>query len=131
MYQTTIVPRVSETDGAGHINNTTVPVWLEAGRHELFKLFTPDLSFEHWKMIIVKTTLEYVSQIYYGRDVEVKTWVKRIGNKSLELYEEIHQDGEVCAKNEAVYVNFNLETQQSEEIPDEIKEELKQHFYEK
>jgi acyl-CoA thioester hydrolase len=129
MYQTTIVPRVSETDGAGHINNTTVPVWLEAGRHELFKLFTPDLSFENWKMIIVKTTLEYVSQIYYGRDVEVKTWVKRIGNKSLELYEEIHQDGKVCAKNEAVYVNFNLESQQSEEIPDEIKEELRQHFY--
>ncbi|WP_368505296.1 acyl-CoA thioesterase [Alkalihalophilus sp. As8PL] len=129
MYQTTIVPRVSETDGAGHINNTTVPVWLEAGRHELFKLFTPNLSFENWKMIIVKTTLEYVSQIYYGRDVEVKTWVKRIGNKSLELYEEIHQDGKVCAKNEAVYVNFNLETQQSEEIPDEIKEELRQHFY--
>lgn len=45
MFTTTITPRVSETDGVGHINNTTVPVWFEAGRHEIFKLFTPDLSF--------------------------------------------------------------------------------------
>ena len=28
MFTTPIVPRVSETDGAGHINNTVTPVWL-------------------------------------------------------------------------------------------------------
>ena len=48
MIVTTITPRVSETDGAGHINNTAIPVWLEAGRREIFALFTPDLGFEHW-----------------------------------------------------------------------------------
>ena len=130
MYKTVITPRVSETDGIGHINNTTLPVWFEAGRHPIFKLFTPDYDFAKWKMIIVKTTLEFRSQVYFGEDVEVRTWVKKIGNTSLELYEELYQGDIVCAENTVTYVNFDLTNQQSERIPDEIRDELKKHLYE-
>ncbi|MGX6443259.1 acyl-CoA thioesterase [Neobacillus sp. K501] len=130
MYKTTIDPRVSETDGVGHINNTTIPIWFEAGRNPIFKLFTPDDMFENWKMIIINMAVEYVNQIYFGREVEVITWVKRIGNSSLELYEEIHQDGKVCAKGTVTYVNFNLHLQKSEPIPSSIRRELEIHLYE-
>ncbi|MCH6266349.1 MULTISPECIES: acyl-CoA thioesterase [Neobacillus] len=130
MYLTVIEPRVSETDGVGHINNTTIPIWLEAGRNKLFKLFNPDDTFHDWKMIILKTNVEYVAQIYFGKDVEVKTWVKKIGNSSLELYEEIHQEGRLCVIGTAVYVNFNLQTQKSEPIPNDIRQELELHLYE-
>lgn len=129
MFKTIIIPRVSETDGVGHINNTTIPVWLEAGRNPLFKLFTPDDSFQNWKMIILKMNVEYIRQIYFGKNAEVWTWVRRIGNSSLELYEEIHQDDRLCAKGTAVYVNFNLQTQKSESIPDWIRSELEKHLY--
>lgn len=129
MYTTIIEPRVSETDGVGHINNTTIPIWFEAGRNQLFKLFTPDDSFQNWKMIILKMNVDYVAQIYFGRNVEVKTWVNKVGNSSLELYEEIHQEGRVCAKGTALYVNFNLQTQKSEPIPNDIRQELQQHYY--
>jgi acyl-CoA thioester hydrolase len=129
MYRTILEPRVSETDGVGHINNTTVPIWFEAGRNQLFKLFTPDSSFENWKMIILNMNVDYVDQIYFGKHVEIKTWVKRIGNSSLELYEEIHQENRLCAKGIAVYVNFNLQTQKSEPIPAHIRQELEKHLY--
>ncbi|MCM3764682.1 MULTISPECIES: thioesterase family protein [Bacillaceae] len=129
MYSTIIEPRVSETDGVGHINNTTIPIWFEAGRNPLFKLFTPDDSFQNWKMIILKMNVEYVAQIYFGKNVEIRTWVNKIGNSSLELYEEIHQEGRLCAKGTALYVNFNLQTQKSERIPDHIRQELQQHDY--
>lgn len=130
MYSTVIVPRVSETDGVGHINNTTLPVWFEAGRLEIFKLFTPDLSFHQWKMIIVKTTLQFKHQVHFGADAEVKIWVKRIGNSSLELYEELWQNETLCAQNEAVYVNFDLEAQKAAPIPEEIKRKLSEHTVE-
>ncbi|MGG3467035.1 thioesterase family protein [Neobacillus pocheonensis] len=130
MFLTRIEPRVSETDGVGHINNTTVPIWFEAGRNQLFKLFTPDSSFEDWRMIILKMDVEYIRQIYYGENVEVKTWVRKIGNSSLELYEEIHQNQRLCAKGTALYVNFNVQAQKSEPIPDHIRMELEKHFYE-
>lgn len=130
MYQTVLTPRVSETDAVGHINNTTLPVWFEAARNPLFSLFTPDHDFDKWKMVIVKTTLEFVKQIYFGRDVEVRIWVKKIGNSSLELHEELYQDGALCAINTAVYVNYDLTSQKSETIPENIREELYKHLYE-
>lgn len=129
MYKTTITPRVSETDAVGHINNTTLPVWFEAGRNPLFELFTPDHDFANWKMVIVKTTLEFTGQIYFGKDAEVHTWVERIGNSSLELYEEIYQEERLCAKNRAVYVNFNLDAQQTEPIPADIRTTLEAHLW--
>ncbi|MFJ7972880.1 acyl-CoA thioesterase [Psychrobacillus sp. NPDC096389] len=130
MYKTVIEPRVSETDGVGHINNTTVPVWLEAGRNKLFALFNPDNSFKNWKMVILKTTVEYKQQLYFGANVEIKCWVKRIGNSSLELYEEIWQKGKLSAKANTIYVNYNIQENKSETIPIEIRNELENHMYE-
>lgn len=130
MYRTILTPRVSETDAVGHINNTTLPVWFEAARNPLFSLFTPDHDFAKWKLVIVKTTLEFVGQIYFGEDVEIRIWVKNIGNSSLELYEELYQKNELCAKNTAVYVNYDLEKRQAESIPDSLRKELERHRYE-
>ncbi|MFA8438476.1 acyl-CoA thioesterase [Pueribacillus sp. YX66] len=130
MFETTIEPRVSETDGAGHINNTTIPIWFEAGRNKIFEMFTPDFSFENWRCIILHTSVDFVSQLYYGYDAVVKTWVEKIGNTSFVLYEEIHQNETLCAKGKAVYVNFNLKTQQKEPIPDNIRKQLEEHLIE-
>lgn len=129
MYKTVITPRVSETDGVGHINNTVLPVWFEAARNPIFSLFTPDHDFSRWKMVIVKTTLEFVKQIYFGKDVEIHIAVKRIGNSSLELYEELYQQGVLCARNTAVYVNYDLTRQVAERIPNSIREELSAHLH--
>ena len=130
MYEMVITPRVSETDLVGHINNTALPVWFEAAREPIFNLFNPTQDYGNWKMIIVKSTLEFQRQIYYGKNVVVKTWVKNIGNASLVLYEELYQEGLLCAVNEAVYFNFNLKTQEAEMIPLHIRNELLVHFYE-
>jgi len=129
MYKTILTPRVSETDGVGHINNTTLPVWFEAARNPLFDLFTPDHDFAKWKMVIVKTVLEFTGQIYFGKDVEVNVWVKKIGNSSLELYEELYQEGNLCARNTAIYVNYDLDSQKSEKIPEAIRQELAKHLW--
>lgn len=129
MYEMVITPRVSETDLVGHINNTTLPVWFEAARAPIFDLFNPNQDYENWKMIIVKSTLEFQRQIIYGKNVVVKTWVKNIGNASLVLHGELYQEGILCAVNEAVYMNFNLKTKEAEMIPLTIRNELLAHFY--
>lgn len=129
MFKTIIEPRVSETDGVGHINNTTIPVWFEAGRNPLFKLFMPDSSFENWKMIILKMNVEYVNQTYYGKPVNIHCWVTHIGTSSLQLYEELWQEGTLCAKGTATYVNYNVKEKKAEPIPQAIRDELQTHFY--
>jgi|SRR5690625_1645398 len=129
MYSTVIEPRVSETDGVGHINNTVLPVWFEAGRHDIFKLFNPDNSFENWRMVIINTNIHYKQQIFFGEDVMVKVWVKRIGNSSLELYEEIWQNDHCCATSNTVYVNFDKDSETTERIPEDVRAELMKHLY--
>ncbi len=128
VLKTCIRPRVSETDAVGHINNTTLPVWFEAGREEIFHRFTPDDNFNNWKCVIINSNIEFISQIYYGKDVEIKTWVKRIGNTSFTLYEELYQENTLCAKSTAVYVNYNLDKQATEPIPEEIREWMSGHL---
>ena len=128
MFRTPIVPRTSETDGAGHINNCFVPVWLEAGRREIFRILTPNLDFANWRVILVNTNIDYTDQIYYAHEAEVLTWVEHIGGKSFRLYEEVHQTGRVCARGTATYVYFNYQTQQAETVPDGARRAFEQHM---
>ncbi|MFF2853542.1 acyl-CoA thioesterase [Peribacillus sp. NPDC058002] len=127
MLKTKIRPRVSETDGVGHINNVFIPVWFEAGREEIFKILTPDLSFNKWKVALVNMNVDYLNQTHYGEEVEIRTWVKKIGNKSLTVYEEMHQGGKLCAKGTATYVYMNYTTQKSESIPGHLREKLQSY----
>ena len=80
-------------------------------------------------MVIIRMEVDYVNQLYYGQDVTVYTGIERIGNTSLTIYEEIHQNGGVCAKGRAVYVNFNFDTGRPEPIPDDIRAKLREHVW--
>lgn len=91
-------------------------------------MFMPDLSFRNWKLVVVSINIDYLHQIYYGRDVEVRTWVRKIGNSSFVLYEELHQNGNRCARGTATYVNYNFETRRSEPIPPALRKRLEEHL---
>ncbi|MDR4949162.1 acyl-CoA thioesterase [Neobacillus cucumis] len=131
MYSTIIIPRLSETNGAGHIDNTVVPIWFDAGRREIYKILTPDLSFGNLNVALVNMNVDYIKQIFLHTNVEVKTWIERIGNKSFTVYQELFQNGQICAKGTATYVYFNYKIQQSEVIPQDVRTELAKHLYEK
>ena len=124
MIFTKIVPRVSETDGVGHINNVFVPIWFEAGRNEIFRVFSPNLDFLDWKLALVKVTIEYVDQLYLAENVEVRTGVEKIGTSSFTIREEIYQTNRLCAKGQAIYVNYNFKKKKSEPIPSEVRNKL-------
>ena len=126
MIKTEILPRVSETDGAGHINNVFVPVWFEAGRREIFRILNPDLKFDNWHAILASIKVDYLDQIFYQHPARVHTWVERIGNKSFTVAEEIWQTERRCAKGQAIYVYFDLGLQTSQPIPAPIRRALSQ-----
>ena len=124
MIFTNIVPRVSETDGVGHINNVFVPIWFEAGRREIFRIFSPNLDFVNWRLALVKVTVEYIGQLYLAENVEIRTGIEKIGNSSFTIKEEIYQTNRLCAKGEAIYVNYNFKENKSEPISNEIRNKL-------
>ena len=59
-----------------------------------------------------------------AEEVEIRTGIEKIGNSSFTIKEEIHQTNRLCAKGEAIYVNYNFKEKRSEAISDEIRDKL-------
>ena len=127
MFTEHIQPRFAETDALGHINNAVIPVWMEQARMPLFKIFVPSLSVNDWKLIIAKIEVEYKKELFFGHDVEVRTFVASVGNSSMHLYHEIIQQGELCAVGRAVSIHYDHVEKCSKPIPDSIRVELEKH----
>ena len=102
MWTHHLSPRFVETDALGHINNTVLPVWFEDARTPLFRLFTPDLDINNWHLIIAKIEVEFVGELFYGKDVEIRTYLTKLGNSSMVIAHEAWQEGRMGARGSAV-----------------------------
>lgn len=130
MYTLIIEPRFAETDALGHINNTALPVWFETGRAPIFKHFVPSMKTEDWNLILAKIEVEYIREIFYSNEVEIRTYVEGIGNSSFVVYQEAWQTQKLAAKGRATMVHLDLALKKSKPIPDEIRKTLSEHLLE-
>lgn len=130
MFIEKVTPRFGDADGLRHINNIALVEWFEVGRNPIFRMFTPDLdlSYEKWKLILVRTEFDYLGQMFYGKDVEIRNYITHIGNSSFTIGHEAWQDGELKAKGKAVLVHFDFINQKAEPIPEDIRAQLKEHL---
>lgn len=128
MWKTSITPNFRDADPLRHINNTRLPVWFEQGRIPIFKVFHPSLDLETWPLILAKVTVDYIGQMRWDRDVEIRSFIKKYGRSSFTVYQEAYQEGALTAKGEAVLVYFDYSTQKSRPIPPEIARVLDEHL---
>ena len=124
MLSLTVSPRFAETDALGHINNTVLPVWFEQGRHSIFEVVHPKLSVDDWPLILAKMSVEFVAQIFFGEDVEIRTGIEKIGNSSMLVKHEAWQRDQLVARGDAVMVYFDYQSNQSAKIPEDIRKRL-------
>ena len=130
MFKTKVTPSFGDIDGMKHVNNNRILEWFELGGMDIYRYFTPDLDldYENWKLIMVRKEADFVGQLRLGEDVEIRTYILKIGNSSFTLGNEIWQDNELKAKGRTVIVNFDYVNQKSEPIPDDIREKLEKHL---
>lgn len=132
MFIINVTPRFGDADGLRHINNIALVEWFEVGRNPIFRIFTPDLdlSYDKWKLILVRTEFDYIGQMYYGKDVEIRSYITKIGNTSFTIGHEAWQDNELKARGKAVLVNYDFQEERSKPIPDFIRKALEKHLIE-
>ncbi|MDR2403664.1 MAG: acyl-CoA thioesterase [Spirochaetaceae bacterium] len=130
MFTTTVTPRFGDVDGLGHINNVVLAAWFELARNPLFRIFEPDLnlSHNHWPLIMAHTEYDFTDQLFFQYDVELRTFVERVGTKSFTLYHEAWQQGRLCSVGRAVIVHFDFLRNQSTPIPEDKKRLLEEHL---
>lgn len=129
MWTNTLSPRFAETDALGHINNTVLPVWFEDSRTPIFELFCPGMDTNDWHLIIAKIDVEFLAEIYFGKLVEIRTYMIKIGNSSMVVGHEAWQEGTMVAKGSAVMVHFDHTAKTSKPIPHEVRTILEDHLH--
>jgi acyl-CoA thioester hydrolase len=132
MFKTTVTPRFGDIDGLQHANNIAIAIWFEQARNPIFRIFTPDLKLDYnsWKLIMARAEYDYVGEMFYGEDVEIHTYITRIGNSSFTIGQEAWQNGKIGAKGQTVIVHYDFIEKKSKPITAPIKELLREHLIE-
>ena len=130
MFTTTVNPRFGDMDILGHVNNTVPVVWFELARNPLYKIFDPELKLDKktFSLIMAHTDYDYVAQLYFKHEVEIRSWISRIGIKSFTVYQEAWQQGKLCVKGNAVIVHYDFNIGQTTPIPEDKKKLLAEHL---
>lgn len=128
MFSEIIQPRFSDTDALGHINNTVFAVWFEGARQPVFQLFTPELDLGNWPLIIASIKLDYLAQTHYGKPVELRTYISRVGGSSFDVYQEAWQNGVKTVSGTAVMVYFDYQSNKARLLSDTLKQQLSLHL---
>ena len=128
MFTEKVMPRFSETDALGHINNTVLPVWFEAARVPIFKFFTPDLNPHNWKLIIAKVEVSFVGELFYAHEVTINTSIEQIGNSSFVIRQEAWQQDKCCAIGKTVMVRYDFVSKTKQPLSTDEKAALTQHL---
>lgn len=125
-----ITPRMGDTDAMRHITNTALPVWFETARTELFKIFNPDyeLTYKKWNLILVHMDFNFIKQTYFGYDVEIRTYITKIGRTSFTVLHEAWQNGQLRSNGKATMIYYDFIRQESNVIPNDIRSKLKEHY---
>ncbi|RAP44515.1 MAG: thioesterase [Methanosphaera sp. rholeuAM6] len=130
MFKRIITPRMGDTDAMRHITNTALPVWFEIARNELIEIFNPDyeLTYKKWNLMLVHMDFNFIRQCYFGYDVEIRTYVTKIGKSSFTVLHEAWQNGKLRSNGKATMVYYDFIRQESNVIPEDIRIKLKEHF---
>lgn len=128
-HTTTVNIRFCETDALGHVSNISYFIYLEETRIRLFEELGYDSNVKEWRFILASAKCDFVNQAYFGQTLKIETNVSKIGNKSFQLVHRVldAKTGTLIALGEAAVVYFNFEKQQSERLPDDLRERLQRY----
>ncbi len=131
MFITTLTPRFGDIDGLGHVNNNVLGIWFETARNPIFRIFCPelDLSHEKWRLIMVRTEYDFLGEMFYGEDVEIRSYIENIGNTSFTIGHQAWQFGKIRTKGKAVIVHYDFVNKCTLPIDGKIREQLSKHLF--
>ena len=101
-----------------------MPVWFEAAREPIFAIFNPSLNLAEWNLIVAGFTIAYTSPTQYGQPVEIKTWISRVGNASVEVAQQSWQGGKLTAEAKTTLVHYDYSIEKSQPIGEDVKQAL-------
>jgi len=127
-FSTLIPIRYGDVDAQGHVNNARNLTFIEHARMEyLLHLGLWDgHDFKDLGLIVADVHIAFRAQILFGQTVRVRTWISRLGNKSIrfEYRLEDADTGQLLSEAETVMVTYDYHTDRSIRVPETWREKI-------
>jgi acyl-CoA thioester hydrolase len=132
IIETRIQKRFADIDMFRHVNNIHQQQYLDLGKTDYYRrVLELDALLHDPTLVIVSVKTDFVGQVRYEDEIMVRTWVERIGSKSITLRQQIvsaeagDQSSEsILTESESVLVVFDLATQSAVEVPSAWRERI-------
>jgi acyl-CoA thioester hydrolase len=113
--------RWSDPDSYGHINHARALSLLEDARLALAAEAPNSAPGRLPDIILARLEVDYLRQLYYrvGEVLTVRSWVTRIGTKSVTVRQELVQDGVPAIRADGICVIFDVGTDTSRALTDD------------
>jgi acyl-CoA thioester hydrolase len=119
--------RFNDTDPAQHVNNSVYQEYLDLGRLAYFrKVMGRTMVFNDLSLVIASIKIDFFKPVLLSDRIRVETRITTLGNKSLEMVQQVVRAGEEepCAVGTTVLVCFDYRHQRSEVIPERWREKI-------
>jgi acyl-CoA thioester hydrolase len=125
IIETKIQQRFADIDMFRHVNNIHQQAYLDLGKTDYYRtVLSLDALVDSPTLVIASVKSDFIDQVRYGADVVVRSWVERIGTKSITLRQQIVTRENapapaetICTESESVLVCFDMAAQAAVEIP--------------
>lgn len=129
--ESTIQIRFADADCLGHINNINLQHYFDVGKMEFYeKVLGKTIEPDEESLILVSTHANYYRQTKLHSDLIVRTWVEKIGNSSVTIFQRLidRGAGEINADCRTVAVGYDFTTQQSFPLKAEWREKMQPYL---
>lgn len=119
-HRTPIQIRFNDIDKLSHVTNSVYQQYFDLGRLKYFSdILKEKMNWEVEGLVLASISIDYLIPIRLWDNIVVLTKVYEIGNKSLKMRQEIHNNstGETAAVSKAVMVCFSNGAGKSIPIP--------------
>ncbi|WP_334173982.1 thioesterase family protein [Pseudoxanthobacter sp.] len=116
--------RFSDLDVLGHCNNVAVTRYFETARVEVLEAAGVRLTEGRLLPAVVRTTVTFHREMFYGATVRIGTRITRFGRTSMVLESALFDADNCAADAEVVLVMLDGESHRPIPVPDDLRTRL-------
>ena len=120
--------RFVDIDSYGIVHNANFLIYFEQSRIALFNKISEKWNWSEHGVLVARQEIDYKHPVKLGDDLEITTWVEKMGEKSITCAYTAHitKGGKkiLCTESRTVIVCFNHKTGATCAIPDYWREAI-------
>ena len=123
-FSTRLRLRNRDTDQFLHVNNAAIATFFEEARMAIFMEDALADCMKDRHVVVAHLAIDFIAEIFYPGDIDVRTTPMRTGNTSFELSQALYAGESLCARASATCVLIDAKQGRPAPLPDPLRQQL-------